>query len=134
MKTGKVEIKRFEHDSDKANRGIVFLNGDFFGFSLECGNIDNLPFYSRINAGEYVARKRSLRKHGDCWLLDDKNERTWIILFHTGNTRKDFQGCIGLGAEIGKINGERAIFETKLMCEQFMKETVEFDVMKVIIT
>lgn len=131
---GIVEIKRFEHDKDKANRGIVFLGGDFFGFSLECPNLHNLPFESRINAGEYTARKVNTIKRGDFWLLDNANDRTEIILFHPGSLVKDFKGCIGLGAEIGKINGERAIFETRLMCEQFMLETKEFDTLKVTIT
>lgn len=129
-----VEIKRFEHDSDRANRGIVFLNGDFFGFSLECPNLDNLPFYSRVNAGEYTARKVHSEKRGYFWLLDNANDRTEIILFHMGNTVASFNGCIGLGAEIGKINEQRAIFETKLMCKQFMKETKAFSTLNVIIT
>lgn len=129
-----LEIKRFEHDTDKANRGVVFLNGNFFGFSLELPNLNNKPFVSRINPGEYIAGKVHSEKRGWFWLLEDANGRTAIILFHSGSLMKDFKGCIGLGAEIGNISGERAIFETKWMCEQFMKETELFDVMKVIIT
>ena len=98
-----VVIKRFEHDSDKANRGVVFLGGDFFGFSLERPNLNNKPFKSRINAGEYIARKVHTEERGWFWLLDDANGRTEIILFHPGSTMDKFAGCIGLGAEIGKI-------------------------------
>lgn len=134
MEIGLVEIKRFEHDANKANRGVQFLNGDFFGFSLECPNLDNAPSLSRINAGEYTARKVFTSKRGRFWLLDDANDRTEIILSHPGSLKKDFKGCTGLGAEIGKIGKERAIFETRWMCEQFMKATHLYDVMKVIIT
>ena len=129
-----VEIKRFEHDAYKANRGVVFLNKEFFGFSLERPNKNNMPNLSRINAGPYTARKVNTKKRGNFWLLDDANGRTEIILFHPGSLMTDFEGCIGLGAEIGKINGERAIFETRLMCSQFLIETSDYDILKVIIT
>lgn len=129
-----VEIKRFEQEDDVANRGIVFLNGEFFGFSIERPNLDNKPFLSRINTGKYKANRVYSQSRGNFWLLEDANERTEIILFHPGSTMDKFAGCIGLGAEIGKIKGQRAIFETRWMCEQFMKATESFNVVRVIIT
>ena len=44
-----LEIKRFEHESEQANRSVQFLNGSFFGFGLECPNLNNVPFKSRID-------------------------------------------------------------------------------------
>ena len=129
-----LEIKRFEHDTDQANRGVQFLNGDFFGFSLECPNQCNAPFVSRVNPGEYIARRVYTAERGHFWLLDDANGRTEIILNHSGSLLKDFEGCIGLGAELDNINGERAISSTKYMCKLFMTFTANFDIMKVIIT
>jgi hypothetical protein len=129
-----VEIKRFEHDTNKANRGVVFLNKDFFGFSLERPNLNNMPYRSRINPGEYVARKVHTEERGDFWLLDDANGRTEIIMFHPGSLMEDFKGCIGLGAEVDLIFGKRAISETQFMCKRFMEETKNFSILRVLIT
>lgn len=131
---GLVEIKRFENDRDKATRGVVFLDSHFFGFSLELPELDNEPFVSRIKDGIHTARRVYSQSRGNFWLLDDAHNRTEIILFHPGSLAKAFKGCLGLGAEIGKIKGERAIFETRFMCEQFMKSTGEYKMLSVIIT
>jgi len=136
-----LEIKRFEHESDQANRSVQFLNESFFGFGLECPNLNNAPFKSRVNAGEYIARKVYTPKRGWFWLLDNANGRTEIILNHLGATliniitgRKNFKGCIGLGAELDNLRGQRSISETEWTCKQFMDATKDFKIMKVIIT
>jgi hypothetical protein len=131
-----VEIKRFEHDIEEATRGAVFLNGDYFGFSLERPKRNNLPFISRINTGEYTARKVYSKKRGWFWLLDDANGRTEIILFHPGSYMRNFKGCIGLGNRLwrNKRTGDRMILNTRKMCRDWMKATENFNVMKVIIT
>ena len=136
-----LEIKRFERESDQANRSVQLLNGSFFGFGLECPNLNNTPFKSRIDTGEYIARKVYTPKRGWFWLLDDANGRTEIILNHPGSTlinistgKQNFKGCIGLGAEIDNMPGQRAISETEWMCKQFMEATKGFDIMRVVIT
>lgn len=131
----KVEIKRFEHDATKANRGCIFIDNEFFGFSLERPNLDNQKSISRIPAGHYIAKKVYTDKRGYFWLIMDVPERTEIILFHSGNTMDAFEGCIGCGATLAIFPGnKRAITNTKTMCDKFMYRTKDIDEIKVIIS
>jgi len=130
----KIKIKRFEDDTDKANRGVIFIDNSFFGFSLERPNLDNKPFLSRINAGEYIAKKVHTEKRGWFWLLQDVPGRTEIILFHPGSYMKDFAGCIGCGWELGFYKNERMIIGTRNNCIKFMEKTEDFRELTVIIS
>ena len=134
MSDMKVEIKRFEHDATKASRGVIFINDVFYGYSLERPNYDNIKNISRIPAGIYRALKVNTKKRGDFWLLQDVPGRTEIILFHPGNTMEAFAGCIGFGDGLSMFGNDRAITNTKKMCDHFMVMSDEYAVIDVIIT
>lgn len=131
----RIEIKRFEHDTWAGNRGVVFVDGVHYGFSMEQKKLMNRPFVSRIPAGKYKAIKVYSKKRGWFWLLQDVPGRTEIILFHPGSYVHNFQGCIGLGDRLfkNKVTGKRMILNTRKMCKKFMETTAFVDEIKVVI-
>lgn len=130
-----VEIKRFEHEATRANRGVVFIDKQFFGFSIERPNFDNKKSVSRILAGHYAAKKVYTEERGFFWLLQDVPGRTEIILFHPGNTMDDFEGCIGCGENLAIFDkNKRAITKTTKKCREFMERTSDLKRLYVIIT
>jgi hypothetical protein len=130
-----IKIKRFEHETYTANRGIIFIDNVFFGYSIERPNLDNIPFKSRIPAGVYDAEIVNTKKHGKSWLLKNVPNRFGIILFHPGSYMQDFAGCIGCGGELFESTQTgRMIINTRKKCNEFMKITKDDDFLKVIIT
>lgn len=84
-----IQVKR-ETDINGAIPSRVYLDNSFFGYGLE--NSDYL-----IPAGKYdVSGKRS-EKFGSNKLYLTVPGRSGIM-FHGGNTRDDFRGCIGVAS------------------------------------
>ncbi len=128
----RLEIFRFEHSTTQGNRGTQMLDGKFIGYSIECPNLDNIPFKSRIPEGNYIAKKQKSKNHGLCWFIQDVPGRTEIILNHKGNSARDFQGCIGLGFEpYHDFDGERGVTYTLQSCKTFMNLTKDVEALHV---
>lgn len=84
-----IQVKR-ETEINGAIPSRVYLDNSFFGYGLE--NSDYL-----IPAGKYdVSGKRS-EKFGSNKLYLTVPGRSGIM-FHGGNTRDDFRGCIGVAS------------------------------------
>ena len=49
------------------------------------------------------------------------------ILFHVGNTLVDFEGCIGVGLELGWVNETWGVTGSRLAFKQFMAALAEQD-------
>lgn len=128
-----INIKRFEHDRDQANRGLMLIDGEFFGFTLECPNLHNYINDSRILAGTYIARRVTHGRYKGHWYLLNVVNRTGIILGHAGSYVSDFKGCIGMGDDLLYFNSERAIKNTKKHCKGFLTITENQDTLTVII-
>lgn len=85
-----IQVKR-EKEINGAIPSRVYLDNSFFGYGLE--NSDYL-----IPAGKYdVSGKRS-EKFGTNKLYLTVPGRSGIM-FHGGNTRDDFRGCIGVASK-----------------------------------
>lgn len=128
-----VKIKRFEHDNVQGTRGIVMLNDKFIGYSIECPKLYNTPYLSRIPAGTYLAMYKPSKKYGTAFIIENVPCRFGIILFHKGNTKEDFQGCIGLGDSMFLMDEHNAVGNTKAMCAKFYKDMKDVDQLTVII-
>jgi hypothetical protein len=129
-----LKIYRFEHSKTQGNRGVQFLDNEFIGFSIECPDQYNIPFKSRVLPGEYLARKVRSTSHGLCWVLQNVPDRTWIIINHKGNSKRNFKGCVGIGrTPYGDFKGERGVTHTKATCARFMGLTENIDELKVTI-
>lgn len=132
-----VNIKRFEHSSVEGNRGIVLIDGKFFGFSIECPELFNRVNESRIPAGVYEVIKVDSEDRGHVWLVKNVVNRSGIILFHKGNTKRSFKGCIGLGENLVEafpmFDGERGVSNTTAKCKEFEELTKSLNVLTLII-
>jgi len=80
---------------------------------------DNLPFQSCIPEGRYQCHRFTSQKHPNTWEVINVPNRT-AILFHVGNTMDDFEGCIGLGLDLGFVNKKWAVVASQLAFAQFL--------------
>ena len=86
--------------TDKSTLGKLYLNGDFYGHTLELDWVNNERRISCIPNGVYGVRKRggeesSKYKYQHLEVLDVPQRDN--ILFHVGNYPKDTLGCILVG-------------------------------------
>jgi hypothetical protein len=85
----------------------------------------NITFVSCIPEGEYACKRYSSPKYPDTWEIVGVPSRT-VILFHVGNTKDDFQGCIGVGLGLGVVNSKWAVTASGMAFSQF-KEYLKGD-------
>jgi hypothetical protein len=74
---------------------------------------------SCVPQGTWLAKRFHSVKHPNTFELSIP-ARTGI-LFHVGNTKDDFQGCIGLGKSLGVVNSKWAIQESGKAFAEFME-------------
>lgn len=106
-----LQLIRYKRTPD-STQGILFNLSTFLAYTLELPWLNNQPNISCIRIGNYrVSPWRRpngdnvfiLRGESVCALpaeLDEKKTRC-LILFHTGNTCQDIQGCISPGLTAG---------------------------------
>tara|TARA_R100000654_G_scaffold17445_2_gene36488 strand:+ start:1717 stop:2151 length:435 start_codon:yes stop_codon:yes gene_type:complete len=86
--------------TDKSTIGKLYVNGDFYGHTLELSWQDNKKNVSCIPKGVYDVSKRHPNKSAsykyEHLLIENVPNRNYI-LFHIGNYPKDTNGCILLG-------------------------------------
>ena len=85
--------------TDKSTIGKLYLNGDFYGHTLELPWNDNKKNISCIPKGVYEVEKRhtekSKYKYEHLHILDVVDRE--MVLMHIGNYPKNSKGCILLG-------------------------------------
>tara|TARA_R110002020_G_scaffold162915_1_gene348814 strand:- start:6624 stop:7025 length:402 start_codon:yes stop_codon:yes gene_type:complete len=86
--------------NDKSTLGKLYLNGEFYGHTLELSWKDNKKSVSCVPKGVYGARKRSgdesgKYKYQHIEILDVPDRSK--ILIHIGNYPKSTKGCVLLG-------------------------------------
>lgn len=87
--------------SERSILGKLYLNGEFYGHTLELSWKDNEKRVSCVPKGVYEARKRggdesSKYKYQHIEILDVPNRSK--ILIHIGNYPKSTKGCVLLGS------------------------------------
>jgi hypothetical protein len=116
----KAKIVRLE-ESEQGALGVLLLNNEIFCYTLQPDRTDE-HFY--IPAGEYVCR----RFHGVKWpdtfeiIRPATNgiDGHKYLLFHSGNTENDTEGCIIQGTSVGRLKGSRAVLNSVVTFKQFM--------------
>lgn len=86
--------------TDKSTLGKLYLNGNFYGHTLELAWLDNKKNVSCIPKGVYDVIKRNPEESSSYkyqHLLIENVPNRNFILFHIGNYPKDTKGCILLG-------------------------------------
>lgn len=100
--------------------GLLIVEGRPELITLELPNNANIKNSSCIPLGKYRCRRRkSVKANGETFEVMKVLDRT-DILFHPGNTMADSQGCILLGSEIGFVNGQYGVLESKKAFNRFM--------------
>jgi hypothetical protein len=117
------------YTDDQGTAGILSVPN--FGWSCytnELPDRGNRRNCSRINTGRYLARWVYSKKFGNVPLLYGVENRS-AILIHSGNYagdtlkgyRTDSEGCILPGNRIAKLNGQRAVLNSKSTMGTFIK-------------
>ena len=94
--------------SDKSILGKLYLNGEFYGHTLELSWKDNKRNVSCIPRGEYKVIVRFSEKHGEHFLVSDVDDRDFILI-HSANYHTQLRGCIAVGEAYADINGDNEL-------------------------
>ena len=100
-----VRIERYDQNAERT-LGRVYLNGKQELFSYELPWLNNRNNVSCIPAGQYTCERHISAKYPDArraYRVNDVPGRQGI-LFHSGNSAKDTDGCILLGTKPGRLD------------------------------
>ena len=112
-----LEIIRIEEGND-GTFGVLKLNGKCFCLTLELPDRCNQRNISSIPRGDYTCVPVVSPKFGATYQVVNVSSRTGI-LFHTGNTIDDSNGCILVGAAFGNL-GKRAVTSSRQTFDRLM--------------
>jgi len=94
---------------------------------MELPDKQNQSNISCIPEGMYTCKKILSPHFGETFEVCNVPNRKHI-LFHTGNIAKyDSNGCILVGRSIGKMNGDPAIFTSRVTFREFMEQHKDID-------
>lgn len=102
-----------------ATCGILLLNDRPFLSTLELPYKENQKQISCIPTGIYELHRHISPRFGETFIVQDVPNRE-NILFHWGNTVKDTQGCIIVGAWFGTLGDLPAVINSRLSFQKFM--------------
>jgi Family of unknown function (DUF5675) len=116
-------------DTPQGTTGQLYIDEQFFCYTIEPDAAEPDKFY--IPDGLYTGR----RHHGVRWPntfeivrpgTDGVDGHT-ALLFHSGNTIADSEGCILLGSSVGKLMGDRAVLNSGDTFKRFLDATQSVD-------
>ena len=109
--------------TDVSTIGRLFVNGEYFCYTLELPYRNNQRSISCIPAGQYKVRFRYPRESGTRdylhLLIKDVPNRDYI-LFHRGNSAKDSRGCV----LVGFANQQDFVHNSTLAMDLLTKELI----------
>jgi len=120
-------LERFCY-SEMGTFGRLSAQGMVRFYTVEQPWQQNMSFVSCIPEGEYICKRFGSKAHPSTFEIMNVPGRT-AILFHVGNTKDDFQGCIGVGLGLGVVNSKWAVTASGLAFKQFvdyLKDEWEF--------
>jgi len=91
-----IKIVRFLK-GHKAVLGKLYINDEFFCYTLEKEWLDNEKYISCIPPGKYSCKPYSSKKYPDVTQVTNVENRDKILI-HAGNYHWDVKGCILLGS------------------------------------
>lgn len=107
----KLTLKRI-NSSSECVLGVLELDDKEVCKTLELPWRDNQKGISCIPTGEYKLSPYPSSRFGEVYIVNDVPNRTGILI-HTGNTADDIEGCILVGDSYGKLNGKKAVLNSK---------------------
>lgn len=108
-----------DETSEQGTLGKMYIDGVYFCETLQPDEDDKNRFY--IPSGHYLCK----RFHGVKWpnTFEIICPPHTALLFHAGNVETDSLGCILLGSERGKLQGNRAVLNSGVTFKKFLKVT-----------
>lgn len=113
-----VELIRLE-ETEQGTLGVLKVNKEAFCCTLEPADRENAKNVSSIPTQQYVCEIHDSPKFGITYLVKDVPGRVGI-LFHSGNSADDTEGCILLGQHFGKLKGRRAVLNSGETFKRFL--------------
>lgn len=107
----KLTLKRI-NSSSECVLGVLELDDKEVCKTLELPWRDNQKGISCIPTGEYKLSPYPSSRFGEVYIVNDVPNRTGILI-HTGNTADDIEGCILVGDSYGKLNGKKAVLNSR---------------------
>ncbi len=116
--------------SDEGTFGELVFDSGLLLFTAELTWRDNKPGKSCIPVGGYQANWRYSPKHGYCFHVDNVPNRTDVEIHSAdfaGDVDAGFKcellGCIAPGIEIGILEGQKAVINSKTAIQSLEAET-----------
>jgi len=115
------EVKLFRMEStSQGTLGALVIDGECLCWTLECPWKNNQKNISCIPTGHYIAERHLSPSKGMTFRIKEVPSRN-EILFHSGNTVVDTEGCILLGSQVGFLTpNSRAVLNSQLTMSLFM--------------
>ena len=114
-------LKRISHRLD-GMFGVLIANNTPFAVTAERPWKNNAKSESCIPSGTYTCKRVNSPKAGNTFEVTNVPNRTHI-LFHTGNTMDDSEGCILVGEQFEHLNGKVAVLSSKKAFDEFLQIT-----------
>ena len=115
----RVRIARVEN-SEQGLVGVLLIDGKADCFTLQPDPTDK---HFSIPSGCYLCKRFHGYKYKDTFEIIVRGHKD--LLFHPLNTEDQTEGCIGLGEEIGELDGKRAILSSGRAFSDFMRKMGE---------
>lgn len=117
----KLTLKRI-NSSSECVLGVLELDDKEVCKTLELPWRDNQKGISCIPAGEYKLSPYPSSRFGEVYIVNNVPNREGILI-HVGNTVDDIEGCILVGDSYGKLNGKKAVLNSR-QAFNLLKETL----------
>jgi|1_EtaG_2_1085319.scaffolds.fasta_scaffold43467_1 hypothetical protein len=112
-------LTRITADPDQGTFGALQLLNTPICVTVEPYHRDNAKNISCIPAGVYLCKRVTSPKYGITFEVSGIQGRDKVLI-HWGNIDSNTQGCIILGEEFGKLNGDVAVLSSKRAFREFM--------------
>ena len=127
-----VTIVRLEDNFRFGMFGILLLQTEIFCWTLEPPEYGNVKHVSCIPAGCYECVRIVSPKFATTYEVTGVPNRS-NILFHRGNVLDHTEGCIILGGQLGKLQGDRAVLNSGTTFTKFLNRLKSYKQFNLII-
>jgi len=114
-----LELIRLEN-TEEGVIGILKINKIIFCATLEPPERSNARRISCIPPSQYLIEPYNSKKFGKTYTVLNVPDRIGI-LFHSGNTVDNTEGCILVGETVGKLRGDRAVLNSGITFKRFIE-------------